>query len=221
MNGNTYENLAALIQPSTTDRELELIAAAATATASAGLLADLRDVRDRQRGAVPPRTLADEQLLVRSVMDLGVAELITYRTTNEEIAAYVVAAEVGAGGPLFGLKEELTTLRDQEIAEWRVKVDVAKEQLLKKENERARRVFVGGAYGAPVSVSVPRIGNLAEVFDEDVVAPGESGCRFGYSYHVPDPVSSMTVPRIGNVGETAEERRRIDEIKAGLRVEDL
>lgn len=183
---NIYENLAGLITAEMSDRELALIAAAATASASAELLADLHDVRDRQRGAVPSRTLTDDQLLVRSVMDLGVAELITHASTDTEIAAYVVAAEAGAGGPVFGLKEELIRLRDEVATEWRVRVDAAKERL----REEERRVFVS-AYGGPVSVSVP------------------------------DPVSSMTVPRIGNVGETAEERRRIDEIKAGLRIEDL
>ncbi|MGC7260196.1 hypothetical protein RBA10_22670, partial [Mycobacteroides abscessus subsp. abscessus] len=55
---------------------------------------------------------------------------------------------------------------------------------LRSENERARRVFVGGAFGGPVPVHAEE-------------------------------------PSIGNVGESAEERRRIDELKATISVEDL
>lgn len=189
---DTYDTLAELVDASTTDRELELIAAAATAVAAPQLLADLRDVRDQERAAVRPKTMTDEELIVQSVLDLGVADLITYRTTDAEIDAYGVAAEAGAGGPVFGLREELTRLRGEVAAEWRREVDAIKERLRKDENERARRVFVGGMRGGPVSVSVP------------------------------DPLSYGQVPRIVNLGEfTAEDRRVIDEIKAGLRVEDL
>lgn len=192
MNTGIYEALAELVDASTTDRELTLIAAAATAVATPQLLADLRDVRDRARAAVRPKTLTDEELLVRSVMDLGLAELITHSTTDAEITAYVTAAEAGAGGPVFGLVEELHLLRDAEAAEQlRVQVDYSR---IDRDDpfcptalrETERRVFVGGAFGGPVSV------------------------------HVSEPE-----PRIGNVGESAEERRRIDVIKAGLRIEDL
>lgn len=200
MNVNTYENLAALIQPSTTDRELALIAAAATAVAAPQLASDLRDVRDRARAAVRPKTMTDEEIVVRSVMDLGVAELITHATTNAEIDALVVAAEAGCGGPIFGLKEELRLLRDAEAAEWRVKVDEAKRQFEAEEfgdDADAGRVFMAGKVGDPIRICipdpvsgkavpviasgpVPPISNLGEVFEEDYVLPVESGCRFAH-----------------------------------------
>ncbi|SHX66383.1 Uncharacterised protein [Mycobacteroides abscessus subsp. abscessus] len=194
MNDTIYENLAELVDASTTDRELELIAAAATAVAAPQLLADLRDARDRARATVRPKSLTDEELLIQSVLDLGIAELITHATSDAEITAYVTAAEAGAGGPVFGLAEELRVLRDAEAAEHlRVQVDYSRidrddpfcPTALRSENERARRVFVS-TVGGPVYV------------------------------HAADPA-----PRIGNVGETAAERRRIDEIKANLRIEDL
>lgn len=62
-------------------------------------------------------------------------------------------------------------------------MDVAKAKL----GETERRVFVGGAFGDPVSVqvsasvnsaAVPRIANVGET--EDFAEPGESGCRFAY-----------------------------------------
>ncbi|MBN7296631.1 hypothetical protein [Mycobacteroides abscessus] len=246
MNDTIYAALTELVDASTTDRELTLIAAAATAVAAPQLAADLRDVRDRARAAVPrPKTLTDEELLVRSVMDLGLAELITHSTTDAEITAYVTAAEAGAGGPVFGLAEELHLLRDAEHVEWRAQVDAAKAKLLAqmdytridpgdpgdpgdpfaptalRENDRARRVFVAGAFGDPIRVQVPdpapRISNLGD--DGDFVEPGEAGCRFAYGNRVPDPAT--VAPRIANVHESAAERRRIDEIKANLRIEDL
>lgn len=240
MNDTIYENLAELVDASTTDRELTLIAAAATAVAAPQLAADLRGVRDRARAAVPrPKTLTDEELLVRSVMDLGLAELITHSTTDAEITAYVTAAEAGAGGPVFGLAEELHLLRDAEHVEWRAQVDAAKAKLRAqmdytridpgdpfaptalRENDRARRVFVAGAFGDPIRVQVPdpapRISNLGD--DGDFVEPGEAGCRFAYGNRVPDPAT--VAPRIANVHESAAERRRIDELKATISVGDL
>lgn len=192
MNLSIYESLADLVDAATSDRELELIAATATAVAAPQLLADLRDVRDRERAAVRPKTLTDEEIAVQSVLDLGVAELITHATTDAEIAAYVIAAEAGAGGPVFGLAEELRVRRDAEAAE-RLRAQMDYTRIDSRDpfcptalRETERRVFVGGAFGGPVSV------------------------------HAADPA-----PRVGNVGESAEERRRIDAIKANLRIEDL
>ncbi|MFV8137446.1 hypothetical protein ACNQR7_07730 [Mycolicibacterium senegalense] len=190
MNDTIYAALVELVDAGTSDRELELIAAAATAVAAPQLAADLRGVRDRARAAVPrPKTLTDEELLVRSVMDLGLAELITHSTTDAEITAYVIAAEAGAGGPIPGLREELHLLRDAEAAEHRsrgsyTRIDTADPFCPTALRETERRVFVGGAFGGPVSVHAEE-------------------------------------PSIGNVGESAEERRRIDAIKANLRIEDL
>lgn len=151
------------------------------------------------------RTRSDEQLVVQAALDNGLAELITYATTNEQIAAYVVAAEAGAGGPIRGLHAELIRRRDAEHREWRRQVDEVKEQLLIDEAKRqfeaeefgddadAGRVFVGGRPGDPVRICIPDpvsgkavpvfasgsepyISNLGEYADE-FVQPGESRCR--------------------------------------------
>ncbi|SIF25575.1 hypothetical protein [Mycobacteroides abscessus] len=240
MNDTIYAALVELVDAATSDRELTLIAAAATAVAAPQLAADLRDVRDQMRAAVRPKTMTDEELIVQSVLDLGVAELITHSTRDEQIAGLVIAAEAGAGGPLPGLHAELIRLRDAEHVEWRAQVDAAKAKLRAqadftridpgdpfaptalRENDRARRVFVAGAFGDPIRVHVPdpapRISNLGEDF-EDAVEPGEAGCRFAYGNRVPDPAT--VAPRIANVHESAAERRRIDEIKATISVGDL
>lgn len=187
MNTSIYENLAGLIGASTTDRELELIAATATAVAAPQLAADLRALRDRARATVRPKSLTDEELLIQSVLDLGIAELITHATNDAEIDALVIAAEAGAGGPIPGLREELHLLRDAEAAEFRSRVDFttidpdepfAPTAL----RERERRVFVAGAFGDPIRVQVPdpapRIANLGET--ADFVEAGESSCRHAY-----------------------------------------
>lgn len=192
MNTGIYEALAELVDAATSDRELTLIAAAATAVAAPQLASDLRRVRDRARASVP-KPLTDQQSLVRSVLDNGVAELIRHDTSDERINAYVVAAEAGAGGPVFGLREELIRLRDAEFAEYRSRGSYTRidpddpfcPTALRRED--TGRVFVGGAFGDPVSVQVsasvnsgagPRIANVGET--EDFVEPGESGCRFAY-----------------------------------------
>lgn len=197
MNLNFYDTLAQLVDAGTTDRELNLIAAAATAVAAPQLASDLRDVRDRARAAVRPKTMTDEEIAVQSVMDLGVAELIRHDTTDAEIAALVVAAEAGSGGPIFGLKEGLHLLRDAEYSDWRAQVDAAKAQFEAEEfgdDEAAGRVFMAGKVGDPIRICIPDpvsgqavpviasapvrpISNLGEVFGEDYVLPGESGCR--------------------------------------------
>lgn len=193
MNTSIYAALVELVDAATSDRELELIAAAATAVAAPQLAADLRDVRDRARAAVRPKTLNDDEIAVQSVLDLGLAELITHSTTDEQINAFVIAAEAGSGGPLPGLQAELIQLRDAEAAEHRSRIDFTRidpddpfaPTALRRED--TGRVFVGGAFGDPVSVQVsasvnsgagPRIANVGET--EDFVEPGESGCRFAY-----------------------------------------
>lgn len=176
-----------------------------------GVLAGmLRDLRWELRKAVTKESAArtGDQIAVRSVLDNGVGELITHATTDAEIAAYVVVAEAGSGGPLPGLHAELIRRRDAEFAEWRRLVDAAKERLLIDEakarfaaeefgDEDTGRVFMAGRPGdsiricipdpvsgtaVPVSAagSVPRIANVGEDFEEDFVLLGESGCRFAY-----------------------------------------
>ncbi|SKR41669.1 Uncharacterised protein [Mycobacteroides abscessus subsp. abscessus] len=162
--------------------ELEAAYPGANRDALAGMLRDLRwELRKAVTAEAAPRI--GDQVAVRNVLDNGVGELVTYATTDAEITTYVTAAEAGSGGPLPGLREELTRLRDEEASEHRRLVDVAKAKL----GETERRVFVGGAFGDPVSVqvsasvnsaAVPRIANVGET--EDFAEPGESGCRFAY-----------------------------------------
>ncbi len=157
--------------------ELEAAYPGADRDALAGTLRDLRwELRKAVTAEAAPR-IGDE-VAVRSVLANGVAELIRYDTSDEQIAALVVAAEAGSGGPLPGLREELTRLRDEEASEHRRLVDVAKAKL----GERERRVFVAGAFGDPIRVEVPdpapRIANLGET--DEFVQPGESGCRHAY-----------------------------------------
>lgn len=79
--------------------------------------------------------LVTEAVAVTSNMD----HLITHATTDAELGAYADAAEAGAGGPIKGLLEELTVLRNA---------------------ERADRVFVAGE-------GAPRIANLGDLGDAE------------------------------------------------------
>ncbi|MBE5513781.1 Uncharacterised protein [Mycobacteroides abscessus subsp. abscessus] len=187
MNDTIYAALSGLVDAETTDAELELITATATAVAAPQLASDLRAVRDRARAAVRPKSLTDEQLLIQSVLDLGIAELITHATSDAEIDALVIAAEAGAGGPIPGLREELHLLRDAEAAEHRsrgsyTRIDSRDPFCPTALRETERRVFVGGAFGDPIRVQVPdpapRIANVGET--DEFVQPGESSCRHAY-----------------------------------------
>ncbi|MGV7586316.1 hypothetical protein PJI74_01110 [Mycobacterium kansasii] len=193
-----------------------------------GALYALRDaMRCAHLAAEGAAVRIDEQLAVQAALDNGLGELVTYATTDTEIDAYVTAAEAGAGGPLFGLREKLHLLRGEEAAE-RLRAQMDYTRIDSRDpfcptalQETERRVFVGGAFGGPVSVHAadpaPSIGNVGE--SADFVEPGEAGCRFAYGYHVPDPAT--VAPRIANVHESAAERRRIDELKATISVGDL
>lgn len=187
--------------------ELEAAYPGANRDALAGML---RDLRWELRKAVTKESAArtGDQVAIRNVLDNGVGELITHATTDAEIAALVIAAEAGAGGPIRGLHAELIRRRDAEFAEWRRQVDAAKERLLIDEatarfaaeefgDEDTGRVFMAGRQGDPVRICipdpvsgkavpvsaagrVPRIANLHEGFEEDYLAPGEAGCRFAH-----------------------------------------
>lgn len=61
-----------------------------------------------------PATMTDAEILVQSVLDAGVAELITAHTPDAEIAALVSAAELGYRQPIPGLQEALTSIRAAE-----------------------------------------------------------------------------------------------------------
>ncbi|MBE5513792.1 Uncharacterised protein [Mycobacteroides abscessus subsp. abscessus] len=56
----------------------------------------------------------DSLVLIRSVLDGGVDELISAATTDTELEVLVTAAEAGHGGSIPGLRRELELLRDAE-----------------------------------------------------------------------------------------------------------
>lgn len=57
---------------------------------------------------------ASAAVLVQSVLDAGVAELITAATSDSELDAIVTVAQAGHGAPIPGLREELRRVRDAE-----------------------------------------------------------------------------------------------------------
>ncbi|TXI54409.1 hypothetical protein [Mycolicibacterium mageritense] len=61
-----------------------------------------------------PATMSPDQVLVQSVLDAGVAELVDAKTSDEVIAALVTAAELGHDEPIPGLREALVSIRDGE-----------------------------------------------------------------------------------------------------------
>ncbi|MBX8687420.1 hypothetical protein GO011_08250 [Mycobacterium sp. 20091114027_K0903767] len=77
-----------------------------------GLLDVLHIVRGYLRGFA--MDTASAAVLVQSVLDGGVAELVTASTTDTELDAIAVAAEAGHGAPIPELREELGRLRDAE-----------------------------------------------------------------------------------------------------------
>lgn len=59
-------------------------------------------------------TSADSLVLIRSVLDGGVDELVTAETPDAELDTIVTAAEAGHGGAIPGLRRELELLREAE-----------------------------------------------------------------------------------------------------------
>ncbi|MBE5469576.1 hypothetical protein [Mycobacteroides abscessus] len=59
-------------------------------------------------------TTADTALVIRSVLDGGVDELVTANTTDAELDVLVTAAEAGYGRSIPGLRRELELLREGE-----------------------------------------------------------------------------------------------------------
>jgi hypothetical protein len=153
----------------------------------------LRLLRSQLREAA--MTTADNDVLIQSVLDNGVAELINAGTTDAGLDAYVVAAEAGNGGPIPGLREELHRLRDAQPVFWRDRWIDPGDPFCPTALRYEHRVFVAGPAGV-----APRIGN----FGGDYVQPDESGCPCAHR-GVEDP----------------EWRRRVDAAKAKIRVEDL
>ncbi|MGV7586302.1 hypothetical protein PJI74_01040 [Mycobacterium kansasii] len=76
----------------------------------------IRQLRTELRRAAidTAATSADSMVLIRSVLDGGVDELVTANTTDSELDVLVTAAEAGYGQPIPGLRRELELLRDGE-----------------------------------------------------------------------------------------------------------
>lgn len=81
-------------------------------------LAAQMDAYEQQLAAdITATTMSDGEILVQSVLDHGVAELISAATPDADIATLVAAAELGHGGQIRGLSEALVSIRDGERAE--------------------------------------------------------------------------------------------------------
>lgn len=76
----------------------------------------LRQLRTHLRAAAmaTAASAASDRLLIRSVLDGGVDELVTAETTDAQLDLLVTAAEAGHGQPIPGLRRELELLREGE-----------------------------------------------------------------------------------------------------------
>lgn len=72
-----------------------------------------------------PTTMSADQVLVQSVLDAGVDELVDADTSDEVIAALVTAAELGHRQPIPGLTEALTSIREAELDEHAQRMELA------------------------------------------------------------------------------------------------
>lgn len=67
-----------------------------------------------RRAAMATAEAGDSLVLIQSVLDGGLDELISAETTDTELDLLVTSAEAGHGGAIPGLRRELTALRDAE-----------------------------------------------------------------------------------------------------------
>lgn len=76
----------------------------------------LRQLRSFLRAAATATaaSAASDRLLIRSVLDGGLDEVVTANTTDAELDLLVTAAEAGHGGAIPGLRRELELLRAAE-----------------------------------------------------------------------------------------------------------
>ncbi|MFV8137459.1 hypothetical protein ACNQR7_07795 [Mycolicibacterium senegalense] len=76
----------------------------------------MRQLRTELRAAAmaTAATAADTALVIRSVLDGGLDEVVTANTTDAELDVLVTAAEAGHGGAIPGLRRELELLRAAE-----------------------------------------------------------------------------------------------------------
>lgn len=76
----------------------------------------LRQLRSFLRAAAmaTAASAASDRLLIRSVLDGGLDEVVTAETTDAQLDLLVTAAEAGHGGAIPGLRRELELLREAE-----------------------------------------------------------------------------------------------------------
>lgn len=102
----------------TTDEELAAVAADRAHVYGNRYETDtqLQLFRSQLRSATMATAAADagNQVLIQSVLDAGVDELVTADTTEADLDTIVTAAEAGYGAAIPGLRRELELLRDSE-----------------------------------------------------------------------------------------------------------
>lgn len=114
------EDAAVTISAWTTDSEIARLAAELEPVYGNRHVTDtaLRLFRTELRAAAmaTAASAAGNQVLIRSVLDGGVDELVTAETNDTELDLLVTAAEAGYGQPIPGLRRQLELLREGEQA---------------------------------------------------------------------------------------------------------
>lgn len=112
------EDAAVTVSAWTDDDAIARLAAALESTYGDRHVTDnaIRQLRTELRAAAmaAAASAASDRLLIRSVLDGGVDELVTAETPDAELDTIVTAAEAGHGGAIPGLRHELELLRDAE-----------------------------------------------------------------------------------------------------------
>lgn len=114
------ERASVTVSAWTTDEEVARRAAELESTYGDRYETDtaLRLLRSQLRAAaMATAESGDTAVLIRSVLDGGVDELVTAETTDTELDLLVTAAEAGHGQPIPGLHHELELLREAERGE--------------------------------------------------------------------------------------------------------
>lgn len=111
------EDPAPIISAWTTDEEIAIQAVEFEPVYGDRYATDtqLRLFRSQLRSAAMAQAaVAGNRVLIQSVLDAGVDELVTAEATDEELSTIVTAAEAGYGKPIPGLRRELELLREAE-----------------------------------------------------------------------------------------------------------
>lgn len=110
------EAAAPIVSAWTTDEEIAIQAAEFESVYGDryDLDTELRLFRSRLRNAAMAQAAAGNRVLIQSVLDGGVDELVTASTTDADLDVLVTAAEAGYGSAIPGLRRELELLREAE-----------------------------------------------------------------------------------------------------------